>query len=79
MPEAMRQYVEDQVGGGGYGNVSEYFRSLVRDDQRKVERARLEAMLFEGLTAEEADGASDAQLRDLRAEALRIVRSRRTG
>ncbi len=30
MPESLREFVETQVRTKGYGNVSEYFRTLVR-------------------------------------------------
>ncbi len=33
----------------GYGNVSEYFRSLLREAQQAEEDARLETLLLEGL------------------------------
>lgn len=52
MPEAMRQYVEKIVESGGFGNVSEYFRSLVREDAKKREQEKLEQLLLEGLTSE---------------------------
>ncbi len=38
MPEQMNQWVEAQINTGRYGNVSEYFRDLVRRDQEKKER-----------------------------------------
>ncbi len=33
----------------GYGNVSEYFRTLLREAQRMEAEVRLEALLVEGL------------------------------
>ena len=33
MPEQMNAWVEAQIKAGRYGNVSEYFRNLVRRDQ----------------------------------------------
>lgn len=35
MPESLRLWVEDKAFRGNYGSVSEYFRELVRLDQRK--------------------------------------------
>ena len=46
-PESMRQWVEERVEVGGYGTVSEYIRSLVRDDQRREARERLDRTLVE--------------------------------
>lgn len=33
MPDRLRAYVEQRVGAGDFGNVSEYFRDLVRRDR----------------------------------------------
>lgn len=35
MPDPMNDWVEAQVSNGRYGNVSEYFRDLVRRDQER--------------------------------------------
>lgn len=35
MPDPMNDWVEAQVSTGRYGNVSEYFRDLVRRDQER--------------------------------------------
>lgn len=52
LPESMKEYVESQVQSGGYGNVSEYFRSLVREAQQKAIDRRLEQLLLAGLESE---------------------------
>lgn len=39
MPDQMNDWVEAQVSAGRYGNVSEYFRDLVRRDQERREGA----------------------------------------
>ena len=52
IPDTMKQYVEEQVQSNGYGNVSEYFRSLIREAQRKQEDRRLEMLLLQGLESE---------------------------
>lgn len=49
LPETMKTFVEQLVQSGGYGTASEYFRELVRRDQKEREEARLEALLLEGL------------------------------
>jgi antitoxin ParD1/3/4 len=42
LPESMREYIDDRVESGGYGNTSEYLRDLIRQDQaaREVEQIR---------------------------------------
>ncbi|HYX18110.1 MAG TPA: type II toxin-antitoxin system ParD family antitoxin [Nostoc sp.] len=49
LPDAMGTYIEEKVATGGYSSVSEYFRELVRQDQKRQAAERLEAMLLEGL------------------------------
>ena len=49
LPQALEDYVEDQVGQGGFSTPSEYLRSLVREDQRRKTEHRLEALLLEGV------------------------------
>ncbi|UKO99896.1 type II toxin-antitoxin system ParD family antitoxin [Nostoc sp. UHCC 0870] len=51
LPDTMRAYIEEQVAQGGYSSVSEYFRELVRQDQKQRAKQRLETMLLEGLNS----------------------------
>ncbi len=53
MPEGLRTFVEERMRSTHFGNVSEYFRHLVREDQKQAARDRLETLLLEG----EASGA----------------------
>ena len=52
LPESLKSFVESQLAAKGFGNVSEYFRSLLRDAQAKEQEARLEALLLEGLASQ---------------------------
>ena len=49
LPDSMRAYIEEQVASGGYSTVSEYFRELVRQDQKQKAQERLEVLLLQGL------------------------------
>ena len=49
LPEPMRAYVEQQVAQGGYSTASEYIRQLVREDQKRAAKQRLESLLMEGI------------------------------
>jgi antitoxin ParD1/3/4 len=51
LPDSLKEFVDRQLATKGYGNVSEYFRSLLREAQAKEEDARLEALLLEGLAS----------------------------
>ena len=41
LPESMKAYIEEQVASGGYGTVSEYFRELIRQDQKRKAKERI--------------------------------------
>ena len=49
LPESMKAYVEEQITSGSYGTVSEYIRELIRQDQKRKAKERLETLLLEGL------------------------------
>ncbi len=64
LPDQLRAFVDEQVGGGSYGSTSEYVRELIRRDQ---DRQRLRRLLLEGAESEPgplADGAYFTSLRD---------------
>lgn len=59
LPDALREYVETEVREGGYSTASEYFRQLLREDQKRRAQERLEALLLEGLESPSATMTSD--------------------
>jgi antitoxin ParD1/3/4 len=63
MPEQMTAYVEARIAEGRYGNVSEYFRDLVRRDQER--RAAAIAELRALLARAEASGVSERSMSEL--------------
>ncbi|WP_341525662.1 type II toxin-antitoxin system ParD family antitoxin [Nostoc sp. UHCC 0302] len=66
LPDSMRTYIEEQVAKGGYSSVSEYFRELVRDDQKRKASEHLEAMLLEGLNSGTATEMTTKDWEDIR-------------
>lgn len=66
LPDTMRTYVEEQVAAGGYSTVSEYFRELVRQDQKRKAQERLEALLLEGLDSGSATPMTAGDWEDIR-------------
>lgn len=75
LPESLKTFIDEQLATKGYGNVSEYFRSLLRAAQERDEDTRLEALLLEGL----ATGGKDIPLsrqfwKDLKAEAAGLAK-----
>jgi antitoxin ParD1/3/4 len=47
MPTSLRKWVTKRIAHGGYGNVSEYFRDLVRKDKELSLDPALEAELLQ--------------------------------
>lgn len=52
LPDSLKAFIDTQLATKGYGNVSEYVRSLLREAQAKEEEARLEALLLAGLASQ---------------------------
>ncbi|MGA9380539.1 MAG: type II toxin-antitoxin system ParD family antitoxin [Phormidium sp.] len=66
LPDSMRAYVEEQVASGSYSTASEYFRELVRQDQKRKAQERLEELLLEGLNSGEATPMTDQDWQEIR-------------
>lgn len=62
----MRAYVEEQVNSGDYSTVSEYFRELIRQDQKRKAKERLETLLLEGLESGTATAMTEQDWEDIR-------------
>ncbi|NLS04472.1 type II toxin-antitoxin system ParD family antitoxin [Rhizobium sp. P32RR-XVIII] len=77
LPDSLKAFVESQMASKGYGNVSEYFRSLVREAQVRENEARLEALLLEGLASGEAVEATPEFWSDLKKEAAQLLSAQR--
>ena len=63
MPDQMSAYVEAQIAEGRYGNVSEFFRDLVRRDQER--RSEAVAQLKALLSKAEASGVGTRSMEEL--------------
>ncbi len=62
MPDAMSDYIASRIESGQYGNVSEYFRDLVRREQQRQKAAdELRRLLAEA----EASGISKRKIPDI--------------
>ena len=79
LPDSLRRFIASQVKTKGYGNVSEYFRGLLRDAQERESNHRLEKLLLESLD----DARPDIKItpkfwKELRAEAAGVIARHRT-
>ena len=76
LPESMRAYVESQVEAGSYSSASEYVRALIREDRKRREKERLEALLLEGLNSGPAAEMTPADWEQIRAEVRQRIAER---
>jgi len=73
LPESLKEFIDHQLVAKGYGNVSEYFRSLLRDAQRAEADARMEALLLDGLASGDDVPLTRAFWAELKTEAREIA------
>jgi antitoxin ParD1/3/4 len=74
MPDQLNAYVEGQIAQGRYGNVSEYFRDLIRRDQER--RSEAMAQLRTMIEKAEASGVSERTVEEIVEEAKREAASK---
>ncbi len=55
LPDAMKEFVEAQAAKEGYGSVSEYLRTVIRDIQKRQAKQELDAKLLEALQSGPAE------------------------
>jgi antitoxin ParD1/3/4 len=73
LPESLKEFIDRQLATKGYGNVSEYFRSLLREAQQAEADARLETLLLEGLASGEDIPLTREFWTELKTEARQIA------
>ena len=66
LPDSMKQFVEEQVGAGGYSSASEYVRELLRAEQKRIAKEQLEETLLAALRSGEPVEVSPAMWEELR-------------
>jgi antitoxin ParD1/3/4 len=78
LPDPMKEFIETQSSKEGFGSVSEYLRSIIREVQKQQAKRELEAKLMEGLqgpsvvmTREDWDSIEREALEGLAGEAIR--------
>ncbi len=63
LPDALKQFVEEQVSEHGYGTSSEFVRNLIRHEHA---RTQLRALVVEGMTSGPGSDLDDAYFHQLR-------------
>lgn len=72
LSDEMRTYIDRQVQSGAYHNHSEYVRDLIRRDQERKARERVDLLLAEGLGSGEPTTMTERDWQELR----QLVRAR---
>ena len=70
LPEPLREYIDQRVRSGEYGNTSEYLRELIRRDQQHMAARRLRELIAEGLESGEGRSATDGVLSEIRSRSF---------
>ena len=78
LPDTMKHFIDAQVAAGGYSSASEYVRALVRDEQKRQARVRLETLLLEALDSGDPTAMTKADWDAIRREGLAHLRARST-
>ena len=77
LPEAMKQFVHEQVQKGEYSSASEYIRDLIRADQKQKAREALEMEILKGLESGPPTPMTSQDWKAIRAEVCRRHAGRR--
>ncbi|MCY3894526.1 MAG: type II toxin-antitoxin system ParD family antitoxin [Acidimicrobiaceae bacterium] len=70
LPPSMRNYIDERVRGGEYGNTSEYLRDLIRRDQLAEAARRFRQLIADGVESGEGRPLTSDIVDDLRARAF---------
>ena len=73
LPESLRDYIDQRVRTGDYGNTSEYLRELIRRDQHDEAARRFRLLIADGLESGEGRRLTDDVIDELRDRALGTV------
>ena len=77
IPDPLKGFVQKQVKSKGFGNVSEYFRTLIRKAQEEEADAKLQALLLDGLASGQDIELTQEFWKDLKTEATQLLKKRR--
>lgn len=52
LPDQMKEFVDEEMGEGGYRDPSDYFNALLQEQLKRKAEQKLEGLLQEGLATE---------------------------
>ena len=72
VPDQMKDFIEEQIGEGGYLSPSDYFQALLREQQKRKAEEKLEELLRQGLSSE-MSALDEKEWEDIRNELGRRI------
>ena len=74
----VKTFVEKELASGGYGTASEFIRDLLREAQKRKARAKVDALVLEGLQSETSE-MTKSDWDELKRRVAFRARSRKAG
>jgi antitoxin ParD1/3/4 len=78
LPDPLKQFVDAQIASGRYSSVSEYIRELIRQDETRKAREKLETFLLEGVRSGDPSPIRPEDWTGIRREAEERREARKT-
>lgn len=76
LPAPLRAWVEQQVDCRGFGTASEFVRHVLREEQQRQVRQRIDAALVEGIESGPSTRMTGADWADIRREGRKRLAKR---
>jgi antitoxin ParD1/3/4 len=70
IPDSLKSFIEEQTQSGAYRNAGEYLSALIREDQERKAKERIEHLLLEGVDSGQAVEMTSAGWQEARQEVL---------
>ena len=77
LPPTLKDWVEQQVSRRGFGTASEYIRHVLREEQERQVRQRIDAALIEGIESGPSTSMTENDWDEIRNEGRRRLAKRK--
>ena len=77
LPPTLKDWVDEQVSRRGFGTASEFVRQMLREEQQRQLRERIDAALVEGIESGPSTPMTAQDWDDIRREGRRRLAKRK--
>ncbi len=77
LPPPLKEWVDQQVSRRGFGTASEFVRQMLREEQQRQLRERIDAALVEGIESGPSTPMTTQDWDDIRREGRRRLAKRK--